>query len=230
MSSTGRNRPGRERDPADYYVTPRYVTRLMLNVITTPAGYHRSSTGRPPPRRIFNNPEIRLALDLGKPTTSIIEPTAGNGAIIKELLAHPNVKTTDITAVETRSEERSALCSLIPRSRVHIRDVTGLTYQQNYRFDLAITNPPFKDSMEITQWCLVNARVVCVLNRLSWVASVGRHAFMTQHQPDIFVLPQRPSFAHGRTDSADYCWYLFHSGSRGHMHWLPILSKEERRG
>jgi hypothetical protein len=229
MSSTNRNLPGHQRHPADYYETPTYVIKLLLDFMTTPAGYHRTSTGRPPPRRMFNNPEVRLALDLGNPTTSIIEPTAGNGAIIKELLAHPNVKTTDITAVETRSEERSALCRLIPNTRVHIRDVTGMKYQQNYRFDLAVTNPPFKDSMQITRWCLENARVVCILNRLSWVASAKRNAFMAQHRPDMLVLSQRPSFAHGRTDSVDYCWFLFHSGSKGQMYWLPTLTKEERR-
>ena len=49
-----------------------------------------------------------------------------------------------------------------------------------------------------------------MLLRLNYLGSANRHSFMSQHAPDLYVLPNRPSFkANGATDSIDYAWFVW---------------------
>ena len=213
MSSTRRTG---KRDPNDNYPTPAWVVDALLDAVAT-----NSSPIR--------NPSLRLSLDFGSPLLSIVEPTAGEGAIIKRILNHPHIKTLDITAVEVRRDARDALCKLIPYNRVITKDVTTIRYQSSYRYDLAIVNPPFNNAMAIAKWCLENARVVCLLQRASWSYTAARYEFMEQHKPDILQLTNRPSFTGKGTDSADYAWYIFHGSSNSRTYRTKPLSIKERR-
>ena len=213
MSSTGRTG---KRDPNDNYPTPAWVGDASLDAIATDSSPIR-------------NPSLRLGLDSGSPLLSIVEPTAGEGAIIKRILSHPDITTRDITAVEVRPEARGDLCALIPYNRVITRDVTKIRYQSSYRYDLAIVNPPFNNAMAIAKWCLENARVVCLLQRASWSYTAARYEFMEQHKPDILQLTNRPSFTGKGTDSADYAWYIFHGSSNSRTYRTKPLSIKERR-
>ena len=214
MSSTRRKS---NRDPYDNYPTPAWVVDAILDAITK----------HTPPIR---NPTLRLGMDSGSPLLSIVEPTAGEGAIIKRILSHPDITTRNITAVEVRQEARGDLCALIPYNRVITKDVTTIRYQSSYRYDLAIVNPPFNNAMAIAKWCLENARVVCLLQRASWSYTAARYEFMEQHKPDILQLTNRPSFTGKGTDSADYAWYIFHGSSNSRTYRTKPLSIKERRG
>ena len=212
MSSTGRT----PRVPHDNYPTPAWAVDAILDAISTDA----------PPMR---NPSLRLRLDCSSPLLSIVEPTAGEGAIIKQILNHPHIPTRDITAVEIRPEARNDLRALLPYTRVVTKDVTKIRYQSSYRFDLAIVNPPFKNAMAIAEWCLKNAKVVCLLQRASWSYTAARYEFMEQHKPDILQLTNRPSFTGKGTDSADYAWYIFHGSSNSRTYRTKPLTIQERR-
>jgi hypothetical protein len=77
------------------------------------------------------------------------------------------------------------------------------------RFSVAITNPPFRLAQDFIDACLTCSDTVVMLLRLNYLASKSRWAFMSQHTPDVYVLPSRPSFTGGGTDSIEYAWFVW---------------------
>jgi hypothetical protein len=75
------------------------------------------------------------------------------------------------------------------------------------------TNPPFALAEEFLRRAedLFPDAAIVVLVRLGFLASESRLALWRQlGTPDVFVLPNRPSFTDdGRTDASDYCWLVF---------------------
>ena len=76
-------------------------------------------------------------------------------------------------------------------------------------FDVVLTNPPYSLAMEFVEACLPLAREVAMLLRLNFLASERRAAFMRSDPPDVYVLPNRPSFTGGGTDATEYCWAVW---------------------
>ena len=158
-----------------------------------------------------------------------LEPAAGNGAIIRAAKAlRPDVYWA---AVEVREEERAALAA------------TGATVQIGDFLEAApisdvsavIGNPPFAMAMEFVQRALAvypNARVAFLL-RLNFAGSEERGAFMRRFPPTVYVLPNRPAFANGKTDSCEYAWFAWPRGEHrerddGHFRVLASTPKGER--
>ncbi len=77
------------------------------------------------------------------------------------------------------------------------------------RYDVAITNPPYSMALEFVQACLRTAAVSVLLLRLAFLESQKRTAFLRGNMPDVYVLPRRPSFVGGRTDSSAYAWFVW---------------------
>lgn len=140
------------------------------------------------------------------PAGAWLEPGAGSGNIIRAV----NARRSDVrwTAIEKRPEEERHLRGLPNVERVVIADY--LSIRTSRRFDVAITNPPFVLAQEFIEKSLTLAVHVVMLLRLNFLASGKRAEFMRAHPPDVYVLPNRPSFTpNGRTDSIEYAW----------MHW-----------
>jgi len=99
------------------------------------------------------------------------------------------------------------------------------------RFDVALTNPPFSLARPFVEHARGMADHVVMLLRLNFLASAGRAPWMRQDAPDVYVLPNRPSFTGKGTDSIDYAW--FHWGpqvrSQGALRVLRPLPASERR-
>jgi hypothetical protein len=71
---------------------------------------------------------------------------------------------------------------------------------------------------------------VIMLLRLNFLASEERSEFMQRTRPDVYVLPNRPSFVlAGKTDSIEYAWFHWHKNSTGIVRVLPTTPIEERR-
>lgn len=154
MSATGRNVPGHERDPRDFYETPRWA--------------------------------VEAALDWLSPWTPTLDPCAGHGALLVRggrgieidpfILRGPLISTGDGLALLWRGER-------------------------------VFMNPPFGDAQRWIIKAVDEADSACVLMRLGYLAGQKRREWWIAHPPDgILVLSRRPSFAHGKTDNADYCW------------------------
>lgn len=142
----------------------------------------------------------------------VLEPSAGRGAIVKELLV-AGVSASNIHAVEL-DEGRA-------------RDVNGFGVMTSIgdftdpvevdglerSFDLVIGNPPFRDAEKHVRRALECVRpggTVCLLLRLAFLESATRAGFHREHPSDVYVLPRRPSFTgNGKSDSAAVAWFCW---------------------
>ena len=192
MSSTKR---GGQRSPADNYPTPNWCTHRLLD------------------RLVPRYPEIAQGRWL--------EPGAGEGNILLgvEEWFHARAAVSEnhlhkaerpiLDACELREECRPYLeryCDI-----VQIGDYFKQGPPPDQEYTLIGTNPPFSLAMEFILTSLkANTRFVTMLLRLNYVGSERRHEFFTRYAPDIYVLPNRPSFkGTGETDSIEYAWFLW---------------------
>lgn len=137
-----------------------------------------------------------------------LEPAAGDGAIVRA--AGRDDVSWDLW--ELRDSERPALKRSAPRASVRIGDFLAAAREGDLgeaRYDVAITNPPFRLAQEFIDACLGCADTVVMLLRLNYLASKARWGFMSTHTPDVYVLPNRPSFTGGGTDSIEYAWFVW---------------------
>jgi hypothetical protein len=194
MSASGRSvvaQTGHVRHADDFYATPAWCTRSVLET-----------------------------LDL-KDGLRVLEPAAGEGAILRELLgANPRMKVQGVEVDEGRMTRASSLC------RVDHSSFIG--WKSRTKFDLVITNPPFALAMDFIQASLpllATTGTAALLLRLNWLASMKRASFLTRFCPDVFVLPRRPSFTGGGTDATDYGWFLWRGPEprpSGQVRVLPV--------
>ena len=172
-----------------------------------------------------------------------MEPCAGDGAIISLV---PDV---DWFAFDIRPETRLALEALNPMY-VGIGDALQVSWPQ---VDVMLTNPPFNLAVEfITKGLAVADHTVCLL-RLNFLGGAERCEWLQRTRPDVWVLPQRPSFANKcrggcklllppdvfqcpcgakatpQTDSTEYAWFHWHAQSSGIIRVLNLTPLEERR-
>jgi hypothetical protein len=136
-----------------------------------------------------------------------LEPAAGDGAIIRAIGERRWI------AIEIREECRLALGGLLfdhPGSSVGIADFLSEPVRNDYR--VVITNPPYSLALEFIKRSFQvapNAWIVMLL-RLNFAASQKRAAFMRAFPPDVYVLPNRPSFTGtGKTDATEYAWFIW---------------------
>lgn len=178
---------------------------------------------------------VRRFLEAWRPPEkgTFYEPGAGNGAIIRAVRSvYP---TRGWECIEIREEEREtlrAISSGVPT----IGDF--LKYEQR---DLCITavigNPPYEFAQEFIEHAmrLFPVAQIAFLLRLAYAASKERAAFMRAHPPDVYVLPDRPSFTGDGGDSADYGWFVFHPVERSAGRFMvlnttPLAERQLDRG
>lgn len=83
------------------------------------------------------------------------------------------------------------------------------------RYAAVITNPPYSLAMDFLLRSMQFADEVAMLLRLNFLGSETRQPWLQFHAPDVYVLPNRPSFVvgHGRrkgsNDSCEYGWLVW---------------------
>lgn len=144
----------------------------------------------------------------------ILEPAAGDGALLASLRAAWPEATIDAYDVEPRHPS------------VVKRDFWFDDTPQ--RYDLVMTNPPFSHAMEFVRYGLSKldegGRLVLLL-RLAFLESEERASFFKRNEPDVYVLSARPSFRNGATDpKTAYAWFVWRHGRRRRSRgWLEHL-------
>lgn len=163
-----------------------------------------------------------------------LEPCAGDGALIRAC----NAYRSDLcwSAAELRPSCAPELDVLVGSSdRVHIGDLLeSVDWIRAQSPDVIITNPPFRLAREVMSVLIGHGATVVLLLRLNFLASAQRAPFMRRHPPDVYVLPNRPSFVSGgRTDSVEYAWFVWPdsgaSRASGQLQVLAPTPVQERR-
>jgi hypothetical protein len=201
---------GSKRSPADNYPTPGWVVHRLLDEVALPFGRW-------------------------------LEPGVGNGDIVKAVLKRrSDVEFTGFDIRNTPFIKKQAAPGnyfvgnlLKPEGR--LADALF-----GPKFDVSIGNPPFWLAAQFIDFALKHSKVVVYLLRLNYLGSDMRADFMRSLAPDVFVLPNRPSFRPSKrglltTDSIEYAWFKWEdeserNRSEGTIKVLKTTSKEERRG
>ena len=161
-----------------------------------------------------------------------LEPGAGDGAIVRAVQSfYMGEMQPKWVVTEIREEMRGPL-STLPNLAAPpiIGDFTKDDGTERI-FDVAFGNPPYRSALEFIRVALRRARHVAFLLRLNFLESEGRHGFLKDNVPDVFVLPQRPSFDGKGTDATAYCWAHWRSEepkSHGTVRILGLTPESER--
>ena len=182
-----------KRSPYDFYATPKPTIDAMLDQ--------------------FDFTYVR----------SFLEPSAGDGAIIKELNArYPNTPILSIELDSAHYEELKA----ISNNDVLLQDFLTTSPEVLQCYQMIIGNPPFSLAQEFLEHILSNIKLeeqgVIMLLRLGFLGSQKRHEFWQKYPPcKILPLSKRPSFTGHGTDSQEYAWFCW-----GH---LPLIYQKDKR-
>ena len=173
---------GNKRSAYDFYTTPiECIEKLLNNFI------------------------------IEKNNINILEPSAGNGNIIKVL--RDKGINGNITAVEIREEEYNKLLKLA--DKVVIDDF--LKWNTNKDYELIIGNPPFSLAREFIEKCfeISNEKTkIVMLLRTSFLESKNRFDFWQKYPlSGLYVLSKRPSFTGKGTDATSYAWFIWNKSS-----------------
>jgi hypothetical protein len=179
----------------------------------------------------------RLLDEYPLPTGTWLEPCAGDGAIVKAVQAWRSptgVGYEDISWIvaEIREECREPLSRLpdlvIPPAIGDFLSDEGIERIA----DVALGNPPYKHAGAFLEACIRKARHVCLLLRLNFLESQERWTVMRNAPPDVYVLPNRPSFDGKGTDATAYAWMHWDAENlerpAGKLRILGLTSSEER--
>lgn len=161
------------------------------------------------------------------------EPCAGTGAIVDVVNKH----RSDVDWVLTEIEEYACktLRTKYPNTELNWGNALMQT-PWDVVPNVVITNPPYLPAYELLNHFLQTfpKAYIVLLLRVNFLASEARHALMSAYAPDIYVLPNRPSFkGAGKTDATEYAWFVYRPSPRrrevGKLKMLGLTSLGERR-
>lgn len=166
---------------ADYWPTPAWVTEALLDS------------------------------DVAPPTVPVLEPAAGDGAIVRVLRSRGYA----VDAVELREEEREHLEAARCQS-ISIGDWLQVSAGLSTSRRAIVTNPPFSIALPFARACLtVGAVYVALLLPVTSLAGAAAAwgPFWRDHPPTALrPLRRRPRFAGNGTDRVGVTWVIWQQG------------------
>jgi hypothetical protein len=164
---------------------------------------------------------VRAILAMSKfPDGSVLDPCAGDGAILKEVrTASPEGRTTRGFELDSTRAQACRDAGF----ECDERDALGTAHWGSP--DVILMNPPYSRSMEFVARSLAEAGPktwVIALLRLNWLAGMKRAEFHKEHPADVYVIPRRPSFTQGGTDMTEYAWFVWRRYGGGRWEILDV--------
>jgi hypothetical protein len=148
-----------------------------------------------------------------------MDPCAGEGAIIRA--SQVLLPSIHWTAVELRQGAEAELRATGAEYR--IADFLSPSCWPS-PVDVVFTNPPFRLALPFIEKSLTIAKVVVMLLRINFLGSNKRAEWLRENMPDVYVLPNRPSFTGKGTDSPEYGWFVWVSGRPSRSGQLRMLN------
>ena len=163
-----------------------------------------------------------------------LEPCAGDGAIIEACNRHWTDVRWIANDIRVQCIDQLAQIPSLRSDDIYCSDISRFRINSSSYVTLhaIISNPPFKQALPIIKHCLTLAPEVCMLLRLCFLSSDGRGEWIQENTPDVYVLPNRPSFTgDGKTDGQDYAWMVWRADNtqEGKVVILDRTSDKERR-
>lgn len=176
---------------------------------TNRSNKRRSGDWYPTPRFCSH----RLLDEVSLPDGCWLEPAAGTGTLIQAINGHNSVTPT-WDACEVSFWAYQALKPLC--NNLIIGDFLRSDFEVG-KYSVVITNPPYSQAMEFIEKGLsLKPEVLALLLRVNFLGSGERCSFLRHNAPDIYVLPNRPSFAFKGTDACEYAWFLWGKEPKEH--------------
>lgn len=158
------------------------------------------------------------------PTRLIVEPSAGDGAIIQRFndrQHHDPSMNYQWWAIEIQKKFLKDLAKLKPTPVISIDDFFAqrkMLYRCCADSPTSIVgNPPYELALEFCRMCLrCGADYVAMLLRLDFLGSKKRKNFINAWPiTQLIVLSKRPAFKKGSgTDMYNYSWVVWHRGAQ----------------
>ncbi|MBX9670494.1 MAG: hypothetical protein K2X93_23030 [Candidatus Obscuribacterales bacterium] len=192
MSSTNR---GAKRQPRDFYATPRSAVDVLLDRIGN---------------QFWN---VSQHCD----TRTWLEPCVGDGVIVRAVNKHPAFQNI---VWDTIDIEGPAFTPDQEKATFRRMDFMSCETEQDYGYEVIITNPPFSLAQEFIEHSLelwdTRKPTVIMLLRLGILESKKRSKWWQGKEPDaIYVLSKRPDFTGDGGDSCAYGWFFWNWHEKG---------------
>ena len=143
----------------------------------------------------------------------ILEPSAGNGQIVKVL--REGGYDNRIDAVELRPEERGTLEALADNVTIG----SFFDYEPDCGYDVIIGNPPYSLALDFINKSLELLHpggLLIFLLRTNFLESEKRFKWWQEHPlSGLYTLHKRPSFTGRGTDATSYSWFVWERGGTG---------------
>lgn len=152
----------------------------------------------------------------------VLSPCAGTGAITAAVESFPGLNGAKRwTLIEkqakfmpelralTMSRGNTTRYQVINANAMHVGE-RRITLNGHSPVTQIIDNPPFSKALSFFRYFRDMAKPggLFLLLRTSWLETQERHPYLQDDMPDIYTLPQRPSFSmDGATDAASYSWF-----------------------
>jgi len=155
---------------------------------------------------------------------SYLDPCAGSGHLLSVIKKFSPQATT--AGIEIQNKYINSLESSIDEYQI----ADYLKVSSKPKADVIFTNPPYRYALEFIKEAITQAPHTIMLLRINFLGSQKRHDFLKNHMPDMYVLPNRPSFTDGGTDACEYAWFHFLPSprSKGKVIMLDSTPKKER--